>query len=97
MKSHKKLDFGYLYIIIIDLGRLNYNIFFMNKVEFKLNGEDFSIAKDSSIQDLIEILELDIEKVAVERNLNIVNFSKFQEEKITSNDQIEVVHFIGGG
>ena len=69
----------------------------MNKIEFKLNGEDFSVAKDSSIQDLIVLLELDIKKVAVERNLNIVDFTNFQEEKILPNDQIEIVHFIGGG
>lgn len=46
---------------------------------------------------LIEELGLDIRKVAVERNLEIVPRSLLAETALQPGDRIEIVHFIGGG
>lgn len=69
----------------------------MNKIEIKLNGEDFLIEEQSSIYDLIRLLDLDVKKIAIEKNLEIIDLNSFDSEKIEAKDNIEIVHFIGGG
>lgn len=46
---------------------------------------------------LVEELGLDIRKVAVERNLEIVPRSLHGETALADGDRIEVVQFVGGG
>lgn len=46
---------------------------------------------------LVTELGLDLRKVAVERNLEIVPKSLFAQTALTDGDRIEIVHFIGGG
>lgn len=50
-----------------------------------------------SVLALLTRLELDMRKVAVERNEEIVPRSRYAETWLTSGDQLEIVHFIGGG
>ncbi len=69
----------------------------MTKVKILLNGEDFHVKQGLTLANLIENLELDIKKVAVEKNLEIVNCEDFTIDIINEGDQIEIVHFIGGG
>ena len=51
----------------------------------------------SSVAALIETLGLDRRKVAVERNREIVPRSRYETVALADCDQIEIVHFIGGG
>jgi thiamine biosynthesis protein ThiS len=69
----------------------------MSQVKIILNGEDYLVKKDQSIVDLIEMLDLDIEKIAIEKNLEIVLPADFKNTQIQTNDRIEIVSFIGGG
>lgn len=46
---------------------------------------------------LLVILGLDTQKVAVERNEEIVPRSRYGETWLSSGDALEIVHFIGGG
>lgn len=50
-----------------------------------------------SVQGLLIELGLDMRKVAVERNEEIVPRSRYLETWLASGDQLEIVHFIGGG
>jgi sulfur carrier protein len=50
-----------------------------------------------SVLGLLSELGVDTRKVAVERNLEIVPRSRYAETELTSGDQLEIVHFIGGG
>jgi sulfur carrier protein len=50
-----------------------------------------------SVLGLLTELGLDTRKVAVERNEEIVPRSRYAETWLTSGDQLEIVHFIGGG
>jgi thiazole synthase/sulfur carrier protein len=50
-----------------------------------------------SIAALLVILGLDMKKVAVERNEEIVPRSRYAETWLSSGDALEIVHFIGGG
>ena len=63
----------------------------------KVNGDDRTIERSLSVWDFLESLKLNPKKVAVERNLEIVSKSVFRETFIEDGDQLEIVHFIGGG
>jgi thiamine biosynthesis protein ThiS len=61
-----------------------------------LNGEDRSYDVENLIQ-LINTLQLDPKRIAVEKNGKIVKKDEYTETKIEDNDKIEIVHFVGGG
>ena len=62
----------------------------------QLNGEAHATAA-STVAGLVQELSLDVRKVAVERNLEIVPRSLYAEVGLAEGDRIEIVHFIGGG
>ena len=62
-----------------------------------LNGDLRDVRPGSSIADLAAEIGFDPKKVAVERNLEIVPRSRLAEAFIAEGDQIEIVHFVGGG
>ncbi len=66
-------------------------------MEITLNGEKYNLETGSNIVDLIEKLGLNRDKLAIERNLEIVPKSKFAMTIIEEGDKLELVHFIGGG
>lgn len=66
-------------------------------MEITLNGEKHTLETGSNIVDLIEKLGLNMDKLAIERNLEIVPKSKFTMTIIEEGDKLEIVHFIGGG
>ncbi|MFM7620862.1 MAG: sulfur carrier protein ThiS [Alphaproteobacteria bacterium] len=66
-------------------------------IEIILNGERTNIESDITIADLVKKYQLDINKIAIEKDLEIINPDQFDKIKLTSNCQIEIVHFIGGG
>jgi len=62
-----------------------------------VNGEPRRIAPGSSIAQLVASLELDPQKVAVERNGAIVPRSTLADAPLADGDTLEIVHFVGGG
>jgi thiamine biosynthesis protein ThiS len=62
-----------------------------------LNGEPRNVARGISIAGLAEDLGLDPKKIAVERNLEIVPRSTLATVMVEEGDQLEIVHFVGGG
>tara|TARA_B100000686_G_scaffold201299_1_gene208210 strand:- start:3064 stop:3270 length:207 start_codon:yes stop_codon:yes gene_type:complete len=66
-------------------------------MEIILNGEKFTLETGSNIVNLIDKLDLNADKLAIERNLEIVPKSKFAMTIIEEGDKLEIVHFIGGG
>jgi thiazole synthase len=62
-----------------------------------VNGEHRRVADGLTIAGLAEELGLAPEKVAVERNLEIVPRSTIAQVRIEDGDEIEIVHFVGGG
>ncbi|MEM9964359.1 MAG: sulfur carrier protein ThiS [Asticcacaulis sp.] len=61
-----------------------------------LNGESVEVTV-TTVRQLLESIGLDGRKVAVERNLEIVPKSAYDNTPILEGDRIEVVHFVGGG
>ncbi len=66
------------------------------QISLILNGEPRRAAP-GSIADLVRSLALDPAKVAVERNGVIVPRSTLGGVEIADGDQLEIVHFVGGG
>ncbi len=63
-----------------------------------INGQVFNdFSPDSSIFDVLRKLNLPLDKIAVERNLEIVPKSCFDEISVVDGDRLEIIHFIGGG
>lgn len=61
-----------------------------------INGENKEI-KASSFAELLDELQLDSRKIAIERNLQLVKRKEFAETKINEGDEIEIINFVGGG
>ena len=69
----------------------------IKKIKINLNGKNKSIDDGSSLNQLINNLNIPIKKVAIEFNKEIIDKKKIKKIKIKNNDVIEIVHFIGGG
>ena len=66
-------------------------------LDLTINGERRRLAGQLTVADLLTTLGLDIRKVAVERNEEIVRRAAYGETFLASGDALEIVHFIGGG
>lgn len=62
-----------------------------------VNGNQTEIIEGSGISDLIKMLGLDAERVAVELNKRIVRRADWASTTISEGDKVEIVHFVGGG
>ena len=70
---------------------------FKNKIKIKVNGKKVIFNKNQSMKILIKKLKIPLNKVAIELNKKIIDKKKLNMIKINKNDNIEIVHFIGGG
>jgi len=66
-------------------------------ISIMVNGEHRRVAAGLSIADLASQLGLVPEKVAVERNLEVVPRSTIAQVCLEDGDELEIVHFVGGG
>jgi len=62
-----------------------------------INGERREIPDGLNVASLIAHLGMRIDRVAIERNLNILPRAQWQETLVQSNDSFEIVQFVGGG
>ena len=67
------------------------------QLQIRLNGERRSVPSGVSIVGMLREIGIDPQKVAVERNLEIVPRSTFAELLVEDGDEYEIVHFVGGG
>jgi len=66
-------------------------------VAIRVNGEPRSVAAGCSIAAMLREIGIDPQKVAVERNREIVPRSTLGEVAVADGDAFEIVHFVGGG
>ena len=66
-------------------------------IQVAVNGEFMQVPQRSSLQDLVERLQLTGKRIAVEVNLEIVPRSQHQDYQLQAGDKVEIVHAIGGG
>jgi sulfur carrier protein len=77
----------------LPLGRILAKIVTMKIV---INGQEQTFAP-ITLALLIEQLGMKQDRVAVELNRNIVPRSQWADTHLGENDQLEIVHFVGGG
>jgi thiamine biosynthesis protein ThiS len=66
-------------------------------LKLTVNGEALDFERPLTVSGLVERLGLDMRKVAVELNREIVPRSAYAAVALQSGDVLEIVHFIGGG
>lgn len=66
-------------------------------IHVTINGEERQFDQPLDLVALLSALEIDAEKVALERNLEIVPRSAYDATLVGDGDRLEIVHFIGGG
>ena len=66
-------------------------------LKITLNGEIRQLDEPANLRLFLTGLGLDPAKIAVERNLEIVPRSTYDQVQVTDGDRLEIVHFIGGG
>ena len=62
-----------------------------------VNGEKLNISKNSTISQLLQILEISDKVMAVAINMEIVKKDKWDTRQIEEGDKLELLHFVGGG
>ncbi len=66
-------------------------------VRVQINGEPHELGEALTLAELIARLGLAPERLAVERNREVVRRARWAETEVADGDQIEIVHFVGGG
>jgi thiamine biosynthesis protein ThiS len=66
-------------------------------MQIVLNGENKEISENISLKQLVDKLELKQERVAIELNKAVARRKDWTEIMLKEGDQLEIVHFVGGG
>lgn len=66
-------------------------------MHIQINGEAHELAETLTLSALIVKLGLAPERLAIERNREVVRRARWADTQLTDGDQIEIVHFVGGG
>jgi sulfur carrier protein len=69
----------------------------LNVAKIQLNGDLYEINKGTNLNELLNNLKIQRNKVAIEVNGEIVEKNKYSKLILNSDDKVEIVHFIGGG
>jgi thiamine biosynthesis protein ThiS len=62
-----------------------------------LNGDDTQVREGTVVADLIGLLGLKPERLAIEVNRRVIRRAEWASTALAEGDKVEVVHFVGGG
>tara|TARA_Y100000590_G_scaffold391314_1_gene467826 strand:- start:64 stop:282 length:219 start_codon:yes stop_codon:yes gene_type:complete len=69
----------------------------LNVAKIQLNGNPYEINNGTNLDQLLNKLKIQKNKVAIEVNGEIVERNKYPNLILNKNDKVEIVQFIGGG
>ena len=69
----------------------------LNVAKIQLNGAPYEINDGTNLNQLLNKLKIEKNKVAIEVNGEIVEKKKYPNLILNKNDKVEIVQFIGGG
>ena len=69
----------------------------LNVAKIQLNGDSFEINNGTNLNELLNKLKIQKNKIAIEVNGEIVEKNKYSNLILRRDDKVEGVHFIGGG
>ena len=62
-----------------------------------INGETRDVPEGVNVEGLLAVLGLNAERVAIERNLEILPRNEWNITPVRPGDRYEIVHIVGGG
>jgi thiamine biosynthesis protein ThiS len=62
-----------------------------------VNGEERELADGLTLEALIHELALAPDRLAIERNREVVRRADWPQTTLSEADKIEIIHFVGGG
>ena len=62
-----------------------------------INGEGRELPEGLTVSAMLEHLGMAGNRVAIERNLDILPRTEWSAKQVQPNDSFEIVHFVGGG
>jgi sulfur carrier protein len=66
-------------------------------MKLQINGEQRDFPGGLTVATLLEHLGMKPDRVAVELNLEIISRAHWQATPLKDGDNLEIVHFVGGG
>lgn len=63
----------------------------------QINGTPHAASENSTILDLLSALQIDPTRVAIEYNGLIIKKEAWPDTTLQPGDNLEIVHFVGGG
>jgi thiamine biosynthesis protein ThiS len=66
-------------------------------LEIRANGQTRSVPPGTSVAGFLACHDLDPDLVVVERNGRILRREEFDRTALEPGDELEIVHFVGGG
>ena len=66
-------------------------------MKLTINGEKREIVKSQTLEELIRELNIQAPNFAVALNQQVIPKSKYATTAIQENDEVEIVHAVGGG
>ena len=69
----------------------------LNVAKIQLNGDPYEVINGTNLNELLNKLKLQKNKIAIEVNGEIIEKSKYPNLILWRDDKVEIVHFIGGG
>ena len=69
----------------------------LNVAKIQLNGDPYEINRGTNLNELLNKLKIQKNKVAIEVNGEIIEKNKYPKLILNKDDKVEIVHFIGGG
>ena len=69
----------------------------LNMAKIQLNGKLYEINNGTNLNQLLNNLKIQKNKVAIEVNGQLIDKNKYPNLILNKDDKVEIVHFIGGG
>ena len=69
----------------------------MKKMKIIVNDLEMEVSTSINVKELINQLDMQAEKIAIEINKIIVPRSTYNEHMVLENDTIEIIKAVGGG
>lgn len=66
-------------------------------MRLRINGEARELADGATVSGLLETLKIKPDRVAVERNRQVVRRAAWADTRLADGDELEILTFVGGG
>ena len=66
-------------------------------MRIQINGEAREISDETTLAQLVSLLKLKPEQIAIEHNRTVVRRADWSNISLREDDTLEIVHFVGGG